>query len=296
MKTNRKFKDSVFTSLFSDPDLLRELYCALENVSLSPETPVSINTLENVLYMDLCNDISFEIGDKLVVLIEHQSTINPNMALRLFLYVSKILEKITRGRALYSDRKISIPRPEFFVLYNGKDPFPDNKTLKLSDLFRKPEDLGLPEPLYPMLELEVKVINITEGKNIEIQNRCSKLSEYSKFIALIHKYLEEYGNLEDATKEAINYCHRHDILVEFLEKHGSGVLGMILTEWNTEDAIAFAREEGREDGFERGVEKGSKHEKQTIARNLLSEGSTLEFTQKITGLDLETIKGLSSAS
>ena len=286
MKTNRRFKDSVFTSLFSDPDLLRELYCALGDVYLPPETPVSINTLENVLYMDLCNDISFEIGDKLVVLIEHQSTINPNMALRLFLYVSKILEKITRGRALYSDRKISIPRPEFFVLYNGKEHFPDNAVLKLSDLFRKTEDLGLPEPLYPMLELEVKVINITEGKNIEIQKRCQKLSEYSKFIALIHKYLDEYDNLEDATKEAINYCHRHDILVEFLEKHGSGVLSMILTEWNTEDAIAFARQEEREEAWK---------EKQTIARNLLAEGSTLEFTQKITGIDLETIKQLSSS-
>jgi len=32
---------------------------------------------ENVVYMDLYNDISFEIAGKLVVLIEHQSTINP---------------------------------------------------------------------------------------------------------------------------------------------------------------------------------------------------------------------------
>jgi hypothetical protein len=53
-----------------------------------------------------------------------------------------------------------------------------------------------------------------------------------------------------------------------------------LTEWNTEDAIAFAREEGRED------------EKLEIARNALAEGSTPEFIQKITGLDLEIIQGL----
>ena len=32
MNANRKYKDSVFTSLFSDPASLRELYCALRGV------------------------------------------------------------------------------------------------------------------------------------------------------------------------------------------------------------------------------------------------------------------------
>jgi hypothetical protein len=92
MKINKKFKDSVFTTLFSDPDLLRELYCALGGVTLAPDVPVSINTLKKALVMDLYNDISFEIGGKLVVLIEHQSTINPNIALRLLLYIAEVDE------------------------------------------------------------------------------------------------------------------------------------------------------------------------------------------------------------
>ena len=44
---------------------------ALEGITLPSDVPVSINTLENVLYMDLYNDTSFEIDGKLVVLIEH---------------------------------------------------------------------------------------------------------------------------------------------------------------------------------------------------------------------------------
>ena len=76
MQTNKRFKSSVFSLLFSEPDLLRELYCALDGVSLPPDAPVSINTLEDVLFMDFINDISFQIDVKLVVLIEHQSTIN----------------------------------------------------------------------------------------------------------------------------------------------------------------------------------------------------------------------------
>ena len=95
--------------LFDNPDLLRQLYCALEGVSLPPETPVSINTLENVLYMDFNNDISFTIGKKLVVLVEHQSSINPNMALRLLLYFSRVLEKMIKYSTLYSKKPLSIP-------------------------------------------------------------------------------------------------------------------------------------------------------------------------------------------
>ena len=72
VNVNNKYKASVFTFLFSDPDLLRELYCALEGVTLPAGVPVTINTLSEVLFMDRVNDISFEIGGKLVVLIEHQ--------------------------------------------------------------------------------------------------------------------------------------------------------------------------------------------------------------------------------
>jgi hypothetical protein len=34
MAANRQYKDSVFSLLFSDPDALRDLYGALEGVSL----------------------------------------------------------------------------------------------------------------------------------------------------------------------------------------------------------------------------------------------------------------------
>ena len=62
--------------------------------------------------------------------------------------------------------------------------------------------------------------------------------------------------MEEGIRAAIKYCSKHDILTEFLEIHGSEVLNMILEEWNTDDAIAFAREEGREDGREEGRTEG----------------------------------------
>jgi len=220
MSANKNYKDSVFTALFNQPDPLRDLYCAIKDVTLPSDVPVSINTLENVLFLDFYNDISFEIGGKLVVLIEHQSTINPNMALRLLIYITRVLEKKVKSRTLYSKKPVTIPWPEFYVLYNGPEPFPDDAVLRLSGLFEKPEELGLLKEVFPLLELEVRVININEGRNKAIANRCSKLAEYAAFMAKVRIFREELGNLEEGIKAAIKYCSVHDILKEFLEIHG----------------------------------------------------------------------------
>ena len=57
-------------------------------------------------------------------------------------------------------------------------------------------------------------------------------------------------------------------------------MNMLLTEWNMDDALAVRYEEGWEDGREE------------IARNALAEGASIEFINKITGLDTETIMSL----
>ena len=75
---------------------------------------------------------------------------------------------------------------------------------------------------------------------------------------------------------------------------------MLMTEWNWDDALAVryeegmeqGREEGLEEGIERGREQGLDQGRMIIARNLLSEGSTPEFVQKITGLSLDEIAKL----
>ena len=46
-------------------------------------------------------------------------------------------------------------------------------------------------------------------------------------------------------------------------------------------------------GFKKGLKEGHKEEREEIARNALAEGLSLEAIQRITGLDLETLKNLS---
>jgi hypothetical protein len=293
MASNRQYKDSVFSFLFSDPAALRELYGAITGIDLPPDTPITINTLEGVLYKTLLNDISFEIARKLVVLIEHQSSINPNMAIRLLLYIARVYEKLTAGRNLYGRKKLLIPRPEFIVLYNGVDAYPDEDTLKLSDAFETAAPFGITAP--PELELAVRVYNINQGHNEPIIRRCEKLGGYSALIARVREFEREIAgggparNLSDNEKEqamtkAVRWCIAHNILKPFLESYGSEVVNMLMAEWKLEDALVVEREEGREEGREeRDIE---------VAKNALAEGLPIEVIRKITGLDLKTIKSL----
>ena len=294
MSANIKFKASLFTFLFSEPEVLRELYSALKGVSLPPDIPVTINTLEDVLFMGRVNDISFEIGGKLVVLIEHQSTINPNMALRLLMYIARLYERLVDDRNIYSTKRVALPRPEFFVLYNGEAPYPDEQVLRLSDAFLDPSELGV-AGRGPALELEVKVLNINEGRNESIAGRCKTLAGYQAFVAKVREYLKQGnvpGSLEDALKKTVLYCRDHDILKEFLEHHATEVINMLTTEWNWEDAKAVWFEEGMEQGMERGIEQGMEQGIEDVARKLKAMGIPAEQINAATGLDPQTIEKL----
>ncbi|MDR2729098.1 MAG: Rpn family recombination-promoting nuclease/putative transposase [Chitinispirillales bacterium] len=239
-KANREYKNSVFTLLFGEKDKLIELYNAIFNANYGLDTDIEITTLQNILFMGKLNDISFVIDGKIIVLIEHQSTINKNMCLRMLLYIARIYEKICDSETLYRTEQITIPRPEFIVLYNGKDEMPDEQILKLSDMFA---EYGETNPIE--LELVVKVYNINNGRNPQMAKRSVTLSGYELFISKVREFEKEADDLKEAISQAINYCIERNVLETFLKTHGREVLNMMLTEWKFEDALRVSREEGQ---------------------------------------------------
>jgi predicted transposase YdaD len=312
MGANVKYKDSLFSFLFNDPDTLRELYGAIAGVELPADIPVTINTLEDVLYKTLLNDISFELDRKLVILLEHQSTINPNMAVRLLMYIARVYEKITAGRNVYGSKKLRIPRPEFIVLYNGVAPYPDEAVLRLSDAFETAGGLGLPAAGGPNLELIVRVYNINPGHNDGMARRCERLAGYRAFIGKARE-LEDGGlSREKAVEGAVQWCVGEGILRQFFETHGSEVMNMLMTEWKLEDALVVEREEGWEEGREEGLAegwgkglaegwgkgreegwvKGREEEKAGMAGKLKTMGMPPEQIAAVTGLSPADIAAL----
>jgi predicted transposase/invertase (TIGR01784 family) len=281
---NREYKDSVFTLLFSEKEKLIELYNAIFDAHYDLNTEIEITTLRNVLFMGRINDISFVIDGKIVVLIEHQSTINDNMPLRMLLYIAKIYEKISSNDTVYRTKQITIPRPEFVVLYNGKDEAPDVRTLKLSDMFAK---YGESNPIE--LELEVKVYNINKGRNPEIARRSETLDGYERFSSKVREYEKETNDLKEVISLAINYCIERNILETFLKNHGSEVINMLLTEWKFEDALRVREQESRREGIREGVRKGRRERDIQIGKMMCGDGVDVDTISKYTGLTVDDV-------
>jgi len=273
---NREYKDSVFTLLFGEKDNLIELYNAIFDTHYGSDTDIQITTLRSVLFMEQINDISFVIDGKVVVLIEHQSTINNNMPLRMLLYIARIYEKISDNENLYRTKQITIPRPEFIVLYNGKAEAPDEQILKLSDMFAK---YGEESPIE--LELAVKVYNINQGRNPQMAQRSETLKGYELFVQLVREYEKETKDFREAISRAIKECMNRNILKTFLETHGSEVMNMLLTEWKLEDALRVREMEGREDGREEKTVE--------IAKTMSANGVDVNTISKYTGLTVDEV-------
>ena len=256
MNINRNYKDSVFIKLFSNKKEIIKLYNTIKGTKYSVnKTDIDIITLENVLYMERNNDLCFTIDDKFVVLIEHQSSINENMPLRFLLYIAREYEKLLDTDNIYKRKLIKVPTPEFIVLYNGESNYPENKKLYLSDAFKVKEN--------SKLELVVDVININYDKNTNIINKSKTLKEYSYFIHLVRKYINEYKDkiqkeelIKTSIEKAIKDCIEQNILKQFLKLNSSEVVNMLYTEFNIEKAQEIWTKEAFEDGLEKGLEQG----------------------------------------
>ena len=259
MTANREYKDSVFIHYLSQSDdRLVEIYNAVAGTEYPLDTPIEKNTLTDVLYKDRVNDISFTLDGRTLVLFEHQSTVNKNMALRLLLYVANLYEKELRSNpdvSIYQRKRFSIPAPKFVVLYNGKEPLPEHSTWKLSDSY-------MVEQENPALELKVEVYNINYNETSELLQKSTYLNEYSYFIYLVQQYVQNGNTLEDAIKLASEQCIAENVMVDFLREHSMEVEEMLATEWDWDECIKVERKEG----FDEGRVKGKEEERKEMIR------------------------------
>ena len=293
---NRNYKDSVFVDLFAKDINAKEnfvsLYNALHNTNLDYQTtnlePVMI---EQVLYKSFYNDIAMLIDNKIVILVEHQSTINENMPFRILEYITRIYEKITKSKNKFGRKLIQLPVTEFYVFYNGKEDFPTEKTLKLSDAFLLPDENYGDIRNFP-LEITVKVVNINVDKDNKVLKRCEVLEQYSDFVELVRRTYA--SGVEEPFKVAIEIAINTGILKDYLERKATEVINMILTEYDYDTDIAVQREEAYEEGLSKGISQGAEQKAVETAKNMLCDKLSVESVSKYTGLTLETIDKLAT--
>jgi predicted transposase/invertase (TIGR01784 family) len=282
MGVKRKYKDSVFRSIFNNKKSLLELYNAIHGTNYQDESIIEINTLGDALFTSRKNDISFTLNKKMVILIEHQSTIDKSMPLRILSYIARIYEKMIDESILREDFT-GIARSEFIILYNGKDPFPEKKFLKLSDLFVKLDESEKNEYSDLIwLDVLILMLNINKGHNIDLERKSEDLNGYATFVAKVREY-EKKRSLEAAVKLAVEFCIKKGVLIDYFKQNSSKEVSMNFLKYDEKVAIKVARKEGMEKGIIMGLEKGmmkGKKEGQTYVLELMSQGLSYEQIKK----------------
>lgn len=243
----REYKDRLFRMIFKEKGKFLELYNALNGTAYDNPDDLTVTTLENAIYMGMRNDVSYLLYDRLA-LYEHQASINPNMPLRNLFYVSDIYSGLTKDTNLYGSKLIRLPEPQFVVFYNGADELPERSILRLSDAFSHKGG-------EPKLELEVLVLNINPGFNLELMEHCRTLREYMAYVDTVRKYARE-TDFPEAVDRAIRECLAKGILADFLSRNWAEVKKVSIYEYDEEKHIRQEREDAMEEGLQQGMQRG----------------------------------------
>ncbi|MBE6036908.1 MAG: hypothetical protein E7223_04700 [Clostridiales bacterium] len=249
---------------------------------------MKLTTLESEIFDRRKNDISFLLNDRLIVFLEHQSTVNFNMPLRFLLYCAKTYGIIVPKDTVYQKKEVLLPEPEFFVFYTGKDPFPEQKVLHLSRSFRSNR--------RPKLELEVTCFNINYPLGAAMLKRCKNLQGYSFLLHRIRSCRAEGLSLERSIELAIRDCKTEGLLTSFLKQHEGEMRTMLFRYLNDDEfREVYTRcgyAEGHEDGLAAGLTEGREEGIRASAAGMKAEGISAETICKITGLSREEVLAL----
>ncbi|MCL2269616.1 MAG: hypothetical protein FWC23_10600 [Chitinispirillia bacterium] len=292
---NREFKDGMFRAIFRDPKEFLRVASFVLKTDFGPDTPMEEVTLSSPLYMGRKNDVSFLVDGRLIVFTEHQSTVSPNIPLRFLIYAADTYKARFSVKDLHRSRRLMIPRPYFFVFYNGNKNVPPVETIRLSDMFT---DWPCPKNPSFSLDLEITVYNINISSAPEILHKCGTLAQYETFVELVRGYENELAFryekplnrqekdlvLKQAVKLATAECLKRGILADFLNTHAKEIVYMMTGPITVEDMKEYWQEEAREEGMAKGIVQ--------TAKAMKTEGFDPETIAKITGLTIDDIRRL----
>ena len=225
----RKIKDSVFTNLFQDKKYLLQLYKALhpEDVDVT-ENEIADVTIKHVLIDADYNDLGFSVGNRLMVLVESQSTWTYNIIIRALMYLVQTYHDYFKrtNQNLYGSKKVNMPKPELYMIYTGdKKKIPD--TISLSKEFFNGATISV--------DAEVKVLYQENEKDI--------VGQYIIFSKVYNEQRKLYGVTKKAITETIRICKDRNVLKEYLENKEQEVVDMMMTLFDDEQILkAYAKD------------------------------------------------------
>ena len=248
----RTVKASVFEDIFSDRNNLLMLYKVLhpEDTKVTEEDLQNVS-IKNILSNGQYNDLGFRVRDKLIILVEHQSTWSVNILPRTIMYLAESWHRYFQDNKidLYNSARVYLPEPELYVLYTGgKTDIPSEITLEKEFFAGK----------KVAINATMKVLKYKGGTDI--------VDQYIVFCKVADQKIKKYGVSEKALIEAVQTCVKKGILVEYLNGREQEVVNIMMSLFSQEEvneireANSFKRgiAEGRTEGIAIGKSEGSK--------------------------------------
>ncbi len=268
----RKIKDSVFTNLFQDRKYLLQLYKALhpEDCSVTEDAIADV-TIKHVLVDADYNDLGFSVGNRLMILVESQSTWTLNIIIRALMYLIQTYHDYFKrtNQNLYGSKKVNMPTPELYVIFTGeRKNIPD--TISLSKEFFDGSKIAI--------DAEVKVLYQENEKDI--------IGQYIIFSKVYNEQRKLYGNTKQAVTETIRICKDRNVLKEYLESKEQEVVNIMMTLFDDEQILrAYAKD--IEDNKEKETER------KTAERMIKKGKMTLEeISDYVPSLSLDELQKL----
>ena len=219
----RKAKDSVFLDLFRNKSYLLKLYKTLhpEDTTATEDSLTDV-TIENVLTDNLYNDLGFVVGNKLMILIEAQSTWTMNILVRVLLYLAQSYHEYFQrtSQNYYKSKKVKIPKPELYVIFTG------NKG-------RKPDRISLSKEFFEGADIDVEV----KAKVIYESDTDDIINQYIIFCKVFNEQTKEHGMIQKAVTETIRICKNRNILREYLLEREKEVVTIMMSLFDEEQIM-----------------------------------------------------------
>ncbi len=281
-----KYRDRLFIAIFGkDNDRSKrwrlDLYNVLNGTNYTDPNALELNTIENVIYIKMYNDVSFLV-DSQMTLYEQQSETNANMPLRGFFYFAQLYQKHLAKKDLNLHRSslIKIPNPRFIVFYNGDAKRAERYKLRLSDAFEIKDASG-------DFEWTADVININQGANETLVKKCKSLYDYVRLVGRISDNKKGGMKIGQAVREAVEWAIKQNFLEGFVREQKEEVIAMCLTEYDEESAIRGWKQDGIEEGMQRKALEA--------ARSFYANGASIELIAKSLGMTVEQVKDIVTA-
>lgn len=265
-RPSRQAKDHVFVDMFNQPKYCLELFNALhpEATDITEEDIQNI-TISHVIVDKPYNDLGFTVKDKLLVLVEAQSTWSYNILVRLLLYFADTLLGIIKEHEswdIHNTGKLPLPVPEFYVIYTGeKRNVPERISLR-KDFFN---DEAAP------IDLEARVISTESTDDI--------IGQYIIYAHVYDQQVKLYGRDRKAAEETVRICKDRGVLREYLEAHEKEVINSMIMLFEQEEAVKRYGNRMRSEG------------KIAAFADLVTDGTlTIEQAAKKMGMTVEQFK------